>query len=46
MCIRDRSDVVILNGETVSVNRPAVGEADATVVFVASYTYKDVLYTK
>lgn len=44
--LKEVSDVVILNGETVSVNRPAVGEADATVVFVASYTYKDVLYTK
>ena len=44
--LKEASDVVILNGETVSVNRPAVGEADATVVFVASYTYKDVLYTK
>lgn len=44
--LKEVTDVVILNGETVSVTRPAVGEADATVVFVATYTYKDVPYTK
>ncbi len=44
--LKETSDVVILNGETVTVNRPAAGEPDATVVFVAKYLYLGIAYAK
>lgn len=44
--LKEATAAATLNGATVTVTRPAVGEVDATVVFVATYTYKEVPYTK